>query len=204
MKLTLYPVLDTFWIVIEGLSSQGIRKATPVKKTKTWRKQRRGGGQRNLSPGSLPERSQSARDRALHVLSAMRRDSNLSLTRAAKLERIKAETVKKYFPTALKVSNGKFSATKKDRFSASLYLPDSQGNYVQVNTKSSKERKQLSNYLRDLGRFLGGDGNALDKWREKKVPGAGIEFVTDGRTIKSIEPALSDFSLYRISNGGAL
>jgi len=132
----------------------------------------------------------------------MHRDPNLSLTRAAKLQGIKPATVKKYFPSALKVSNGRFRATKTDRYTATLYTPDSQGNSVPVKTRSSKERKELSNYLRDLGRYLRGDRNALARWHGKKI--AGIELITDGRTIKTIEPALSDFSLYRTLNGGAI
>jgi len=132
----------------------------------------------------------------------MRRDSNLSLTRAAKLQGVKRETVKKYFPSALKVSSGKFRATKGDRYSATLYVPDVQGNSVPVRTRSSKEREQVSKYLRDLGRYLRGDRNALLGWRGKKI--SGVELVVDRRTIVTIEPALSDFSLYRTFNGGAI
>jgi len=172
-----------------------------MKRPRTRRKPQRAGRPRNLSPISLSERSESARDRALHVLSAMRRDSNLSLTHAAKLQGIKAATVKKYFPLALNVSKGKFRATKKDRYSATLYIPDSHGNSVPVKTRSSKERKELSQYLRDLGRYLRGDRDALARWHGRKI--AGIELVTAGRAIKTIEPMLSDFSLYRTFNGGA-
>jgi hypothetical protein len=173
-----------------------------MKHRKLQRKQRRGGRQRDLSPSSLPERSRFARDNALHVLSAMRRDPNLSLARAAKLQGVKAATVKKYFPCALPKSNGKFRVAKRDRYSATLYVPDSQGNSVPVKTRSSKEREQVSKYLRDLGRFLRGDRNALARWQGMKI--AGIDLVTDARTIKTIEPALSDFSLYRTLNGGGI
>lgn len=173
-----------------------------MKKPKTQRKQLLSGRQRNLSNGNIPERSRSARERALHVLSAMRLDSSLSLTRAAKMQGIKAATVKKYLPSALKVSKGKFRVTKSDRYSATLYIPDSDGNSVPVKTRSSKERTELSNYLRDLGRYLRGDRNALAQWQGRKI--AGIELITDGPTIKAIEPALFDFSLYRTLNGGAV
>jgi hypothetical protein len=173
-----------------------------MKRHEVQRKQRRSGRPSNLSHASLPKRSEAARDGALHVVSAMRRDSTLSLTRAAKSEGIKPATVKKYFPSALRVSNGKFRATKGDRYSATLYIPDSQGNSVPVNTRSSKQRKELSNYLRDLGLYLRGDRNALARWQGKEI--AGIELVTDARTIKTIEPALSDFSLYRTLNSGAV
>jgi hypothetical protein len=165
-------------------------------------KQRPSRHSRNLVNARLPERSQLARDRALHVLAAMRRDPNLSLTHAAKLQGVKRETVKKYFPSALKQSNGRFRATKGDRYSATLYVPDSTGHSVPVNTRSSNEREQVSKYLRDLGRYLRGDRDALLGWRGKKI--AGVELVVDGRTIVTIEPALSDFSLYRTFNGGAI
>lgn len=156
---------------------------------------------RNPLVVSLSLRSQGARDRALHVLAAMRRDPNLSLTHAAKLEGVKRETVRKYFPSALKESQGKFRTTKSDRYTATLYIPDAQGHSVAVKTRSSKEREALSQYLRDLGRYLGGKRDALAPWRGKKI--AGVELVTDGRTLATIEPALSGFSPYRAINGGA-
>ena len=149
---------------------------------------------------SLPKQSQLARDRALHVLAAMRRDPSLSLTHAAKLQGVKRETVKRYFPSALKEAHGKFRVTKSDRYTATLYVPDARGNSVAVNTRSSKDRKALSRYLRDLGRYLRGSRNALASWHGKKI--AGVELLTAGRTIVAIEPPLSDFSLYRAFNGG--
>lgn len=150
----------------------------------------------------LSERSQAARDRALHVLAAMRRDPNLSLTHAAKLQGVKAYTVKKYLTSALKESHGKFQVTKSDRYTATLHLPDARGNSVAVKTRSSKDREALSQYLRDLGRYLRGKRDALAAWHGKKI--AGVKLVTDGRTLAAIEPTLSDFSLYRAFNGGAV
>jgi hypothetical protein len=153
-----------------------------------------------LSIGNLPERSQAARDRALHVLAHMRHDRSLSLTHAAKLQGVKSKTIKKYFPSALKKANGKFRATKSDRYAATLYVPDANGNPVAVNTRSSKEREQLSQYLRDLGRYLRGNREALSVWEGKRI--GDVVLVTDGRSLQAIEPALSDFSLYRTFNGG--
>ena len=156
---------------------------------------------RSIPISKLSERSYAARDRALHVLSAMRHDSNLSLTHAAKMQGVKRETVKKYFPSALKQANGKFQATKSDRYTATLYVPDAHGDSIAVKTRSSREREQLGQYLRDLGRYLRGNRDALARWHGKRI--AGVELVTAGRTIVAIEPALSDFSLYRTFNGGA-
>jgi hypothetical protein len=154
-----------------------------------------------LSLRKLSERSQAARDAALHVLAAMRSDPNLPLARAAKLQGIKIETVKKYFPSALKKSNGRWQVTKSDRFSVTLYVPDVHGNPVPLVTHSSKERKEASEYLRDLGRYLHGKPDALARWHGKKI--AGVDLVTAGRTLKAIEPALSGFSLYRAFNSAA-
>jgi hypothetical protein len=157
---------------------------------------------RTIPVAHLTEQSQSARDRGLHVLAAMRHDPSLSLTHAARLQGVKPETVKKYFPAALKKTNGKFQATKGDRYAATLYVPDAEGKELAVKTRSSKEREQLGRYLRDLGRYLRGNRNALAKWQGKKI--AGVELVTDKRTLVAIEPALSDFSLYHTFTSGRL
>jgi len=131
----------------------------------------------------------------------MRRDPSLLLSRAAKLQGVKPETVKKHFASSLRKKAGKFTVRKSDRHTATLYLPDTHGNPVSLSTRSSKERTQASNYLRDLGRYLRGQKDALAKWHGKKI--AGFELLTAGRTIVGIEPALSEFSLYRATNGGA-
>src|SRR5260370_4247527 len=107
---------------------------------------------RSIPISQLSERSQAARDRALHVLAAMRHDPNLSLTHAARLQGVKRETVKSYFPSALKQVNGKFRATKSDRYAATLYVPDAHGDSVAVKARSSREREQLGQYLLDLRR----------------------------------------------------
>jgi hypothetical protein len=155
---------------------------------------------RNLSVSHMPERSLSARNRGLHVLAAMRHDPSLSLSHAAKLQGVKGATIKKYFPSALRKLNGKFRVAKSDRYTATLYIPDSQGNAIPVKTHTSREREELGKYLRDLGRYLRGNRDALEKWHGKTI--GGIELVTEKRTIIDIEQPLSDFSLYRAFNGG--
>jgi hypothetical protein len=137
----------------------------------------------------------------MHAISAMRRDATLSLSYAAKLQGVKPATIKKYFSSSLKRSKGKVRVTKSDRYSATLYVPDAMGNPVPVHTRSSKNRKALSRYLRDVGRYLGGKRNALVPWRGKTI--AGVKLVTSADVIVSIEPALSEFSLYRSTNSGA-
>jgi hypothetical protein len=160
-----------------------------------------GGNSRSLVNRKLTQKSELARHRALHVLAAMRRDPNLSLSQAAKLEGVKPETIKRHFSSSLRKIAGKFRIRKSDRYAATLYLPDAHGNPVPLTTRSSKERRQASNYLRDLGRYLRGQKNALDKWQGKKI--AGVELVTTGRTVVALEAALSDFHIYRALNGDA-
>ena len=90
--------------------------------------------------------------------------------------------------------------TKSDRFTVTLFIPDTEGNSVPIETRSSKERTAAGEYLRDIGRYLRGDREALSKWQGKEI--ADVELVTDERVLAAIEPALSDFSLYRTFNGG--
>lgn len=155
---------------------------------------------RTIPLSRLPQRSLAARDRSLHVLASMRHDPKLSLTHAAKLEGVKPDTLRKYFPSALEKTKGKFRATKSDRYTTALYVPDAYGDSVAIKTRSSKDREALGQYLRDLGRYLRGDREALLRWHGRKI--AGVELVTDERAIIAIEPALSDFALYRSFNGG--
>lgn len=93
---------------------------------------------------------------------------------------------------------GRVRVTKSDRFSVTLYIPDAHGNSVAIRTRSSKERSEASQYLRDLGRAQRGKRGALTPWRGKKI--AGVELFTDESELVSIEPALSEFSLYRVFN----
>ena len=121
------------------------------------------------------------------------------MTNAEKLFGVKLATIKKQFPTALIKVKGRLQVTTADRYSETLYVPDENGNAVPVRTRSSKDRTALSQYLRDLGRYLRGKRNALSQWRGKTV--AGVKLVTSGDVLVSIEAALSEFSLYRFTNG---
>ncbi len=149
----------------------------------------------------LPKRSSEARTKALHVLAAMRRDDRLSLSKAARLEGVKVSTVKHYFSSRLTKVNGHWRVSKSDRFRETMYVPDERGNPVPVHTKTSRERAQVSAFLRDLGRYYRGDTSALAAWHGKSI--VGVSLVTAPRTLKSIEAQLSDFAIYSTFNGGA-
>lgn len=186
---------------LHGEKGYVAKRSTSSRKSRSRRTGRRRVQIRSIDTAQLSKRNQSAYDRALHAIAAMRRDPGLRLTTVTKLHGVKVDTIRKYFPSELTKSHGRLRARKSDRYSASVYLPDRHGNSVPVLTRSSKERKQASQYLRDLGRYLRGDRNALSEWHGRKI--ANVELVTAGRAIKAIEPALSDFSLYRTLNGGA-
>src|SRR5271154_1606679 len=66
---------------------------------------------RSIPLSQLPKRSKAARDRSLHVLAEMRNDPNLLLGRAARLHGVKPDTVRKYFPSALKRVGGRIRVT---------------------------------------------------------------------------------------------
>lgn len=175
-------------------------KTTKSKSTKARLAQpRRARKHRAIPLSKLSGRSYQARDRALHALASLRHEHRLSPTQAARLHGVRLETIQKYFPSALKKVNGKLQVTKSDRFAATLYVPDKQGKAVALNTHSSKDRTEAGEYLRDIGRYFRGDRKALLRLqRRKKI--AGVELVTDERALKAIEPALSDFHLYRTFN----
>ncbi len=149
----------------------------------------------------LPQRSAEARTNALHVLSEMRRNPNLKLSAATRSFGVKPSVVKKHFGSSIEKINGHWRVRKSDHFRETMYVPDARGNPVPVPTKSSKERTQISAYLRDIGRFLRGNKSAMAKWHGKRI--AGMELVTASRTLISIEAQLSDFSIYNAFNGGA-
>lgn len=167
------------------------------KSRRTSRRQKRE-KRRPIALSTLTTRSNAARDRALHVLAEMRNDPSLLLGQAARLHGVKPSTVTKYFGSVLKKVRGRVRVTKSDRFSVTLFIPDAQGNSIAIKTRSSKERTEASQYLRDLGRALRGKRGALAPWRGKKI--AGVELFTDESELVSIEPALSEFNLYRIFN----
>jgi hypothetical protein len=176
----------------------GARRAKSTSPNIRLSRSRQASKPRSIPLARLSDRSLAARDRSLHVIADIRDDPKLSPSRAARQKGVKLGTVKKYFPSAFKKIDGRLKVTKSDRYTATLFIPDAQGNPVAIKTRSSKERSEASQYLRDVGRALRGDRKALSKWRGKKL--AGVALVTDERALPAIEPALSDFSLYRTFN----
>lgn len=147
----------------------------------------------------LPERSRLARDRSEKAIQFALHNPDVPMFRVAKLHKVKVATIKRYFEL-IKV-NGRLRVKISSRYFLTVYLFDEHGYPVPLDTPSRRERRQASDYLRDVGRYLGGNRKALSKWQGKEI--AGVDLVTDGRTLVAMEPALSEFSLYRALNGGA-
>jgi hypothetical protein len=178
-----------------------MKRHKPKSREKSKRVQDRNRHSRPVPLAKLPKRSAQARTNALHVLSEMRRNPNVKLSAAARSFGVKPSVVKKYFGSSLEKVNGHWRVHKSDHFREVMYVPDAHGNPVPVHTGSSNERKQVSAYLRDIGRFLRGNKHAMAKWHGKRT--AGVELVTASRTLIAIESQLSDFSIYNAFNGGA-
>jgi hypothetical protein len=177
-----------------------------VKKRKRASKTARGKGSRrhfrkagrhssNLAGEALSARSDAARDRARQVRLAMRHNPELSLSRAARLKKVKPSTVLKYYGSDFRKSAGQFQVSKGDRRAETVYVPDSHGQIVPRETKSSAERSEASEFLRELNRYTHGKPNNLADWKNRTI--GGIDLLTDPATIRVAEPVLSDFSLYR-------
>lgn len=125
----------------------------------------------------------------------MRRNPRLSLTRTAKLNKVKPSTVLKYYGSDFRKSAGQFRVSKSDRRAETVYVPNSQGQIVPRETHSSAERNDASAFLRELNRYTHGKPNNLVDWANRTI--GGIDLLTDPATIRAAEPVLSDFSLYR-------
>jgi len=132
----------------------------------------------------------------------MRRDPNLTPSRAANLEDVSYRTLKKYFGSELKKVGNRYHVTRSDRRVEYFSLPDERGNILLRKTTSSKGREQAGAFLADFNRYQRGDTTALAKWRNVKIGGFGL--LTDARTIKASEPEMAEFNLYRAFNGGAV
>src|SRR6266436_2245693 len=132
---------------------------------------------------SLPERSQSARDRALRALSSMRHGASLS--RAARENGVTRRTIRRYAGTALVQDRpgGRIRATKVDRLVRYLVIPGPDGPR-EISVRGSKTASQFARYKADVNRFLRGDRDALAAWHGKKI--AGIELITAGNTLKAL------------------
>jgi hypothetical protein len=151
--------------------------------------------------GGLPERINAARERVLKAIGSMRRGDTLS--RAARDNGVTTRTIKRYAGSALVQDRpgARIRATKSDRLVRYLQIPGPHGP-IDITAHGSKEASEIARYKAAVNRFLAGDLNALAPWHGKKI--AGIELITDARTLKGLaQKELLPYSLYRSLSGGA-
>jgi hypothetical protein len=147
------------------------------------------------------QRQRQARNRALHALADMR--NGASISRAARNNGVTLRTMKRYVGSALSQdhSDGRIRAAKSDRFVRYLQIPGLRGE-IYITAHGSKEASEIARYKVAVNRFLAGDSKALASWHGKKI--AGVELITDGRTLKGLtRNDLLPYSLYRSLSGGA-
>ena len=145
-----------------------------------------------------------ARSRALHVLARMRRGESMS--RAARAEHVKPETVRKYLGSQLRQSTtGKrWESTKADRLAATMNVLTPSG-LAPMPVRGSAERKRLGRYNKVLARWRRGESGAdaeLASFENQSV--GGQRLVTDVKVLAALEEAAAiDFSeLYSSVTGG--
>jgi hypothetical protein len=143
----------------------------------------------NNKASKLSSRSQSARARALHALSLMRREK-LSLAEASRLEHIKPGTLLKYVGRAIRQDKpgGRYQATASDRFRRDVQIPTALGQTT-ISISGSKAATEIAKYQNAVARYLrNGDASKLKRFQGKKV-GIGknkVELITDPATLSSL------------------
>jgi hypothetical protein len=158
-------------------------------------------GIRQGASSGRDHRSNTARERALRAISAMRRGDTLS--RAARDNGVTIRTIKRYAGSALVQDRpgARIRATKSDRLVRYLQIPGPDGPR-DITVRGSKAASKFANYKAAINRLLRGDGHALDEWRGKKI--AGIELITDPKVlVEQARKEILPYSLYRSLSGGA-
>ena len=132
-------------------------------------------------------REAEARNRALHVLSRMRR-AGVSLTAASHEEHIDPRTVRKYLGAEIRgLATGEIRATQGDRRRRSMLIP-TLGGVAPVIVSGSMQASQLGRYMSAVGNYLRtGDTDALEEFEGQSI--AGHRLITDPDTLSSLAQA---------------
>jgi DNA-binding CsgD family transcriptional regulator len=139
-----------------------------------------------LAVAKLSARSQEARNRALHALTAIRHGA--SLAEAAKAEGVSQRTIRKYVGSALRQDHvgGRIRAIATDRFTRYLQIPGQEaGGPTKVSVKGIKQATELAAYVNARAVFLRtGDTTALRPFEGKKI--GGHTLVTDPQLLTAL------------------
>lgn len=159
---------------------------------------------RNTIPRT--EREVQARERALATLALMRR-KKLSLTAAAKAERTRPRTVKRYIRSALrqKRPGERYRPTTHDRIPRALQIVTPRRT-LPVTVRDSRTASRIGEYMNAVRIYVNtGDSSALARFRGKSFQAGGktYTFITDPSKLDRLADAgdLASEGLYQAVNG---
>jgi hypothetical protein len=128
------------------------------------------------------------RERALAVAALSRREK-FSLRTAAKIEGIRPSTVLSYVGSAFEKHGKDFRAKKSDRIPRTMVALDSKGKRP-VTVLSNRASSRISKYWNAVKKSQRtGDYSALKKFRGKRVPYGGFNFVVSPAKLKRFADA---------------
>jgi hypothetical protein len=166
----------------------------PTSSTRNARTRRAGGKVRSirrpLRYSTLTARQKAVRERALNLLSDLRRGED-SYSGLLRKHRLNTQTAHRYLGRNLLggVRGQRVRASKADRFVRELRFPQSSGD-VRIRTRSSRDATKLSDYYNDRDKLLRGKLGVADfeaKWRGVRI--AGQELFADAGAILGMAEA---------------
>jgi hypothetical protein len=140
----------------------------------------------------LSQRSQSTREKTLHVLSDLRRDPNLTVSQAAKNREVSVPSIRKYIGSQLKQKRpgGKLRVTSSDRLRVALHIPSTVPDVlIPIHTKSSKERYLVGEWFASINEAGRGDFDRLNRF-PKSVVIDGVRLPTEANQAQQILEAM--------------
>jgi len=142
--------------------------------------------------GNLSARSKFTRAKALHVLSDLRRDPNLTLAQAARNREISPRSTRKYIGSQLKQKRpgGRISVTTSDSLRATLHIPCTEPDIlISVHTKNSRERYLVGEWFASIKEAANGDFDRINRFPKGSFVG-GVRLPTDIYEVQKILEAM--------------
>jgi hypothetical protein len=139
---------------------------------------------------AIPRNSRQAelRERSLAVAALSRREK-LSLATAAKIEGIRPSTVLRYAGSAFEKRGKDYRAKKTDRIPRTVIVLDSRDKRP-ITVTTFRAASQIARYWNAVKKAQRtGDYSALRKFRGKRVPYGGFNFVTSPAKLKKFADA---------------
>jgi hypothetical protein len=128
---------------------------------------------------ALPASAQQTRQAALDAVSAIRRDPQLSLSRAAEREGISVDAVRFWTGDVVTRRGSRYDVASADRLFRPMYTY-SGSDVVAIDVRGSRAASTAAGYVAAVQRFLRGDdpdGDGLTRFRGVRI--AGVELETD-------------------------